>query len=166
MLELDERRRAALPELEELRARRNAAADAIARAKRAGEDAAAAIAEQRELGARERELTQALAALEAELDAALLPLPNLPDPAAAPGPEDEVVRVLGEAGLGGLRVDDPEPPFPPRDHLELAGAMIDMEPAARLSGTRFAYLKGDLVLLELALVRWVLESCAATASSR
>ena len=44
--------------------------------------------------------------------------------------------------------------------------MIDMERAARLSGARFAYLKGDLVLLELALVRWALGSCAGTASSR
>ena len=43
------------------------------------------------------------------------------------------------------------------DHLELAGAMIDMEAGARLAGSRFAYLKGDLVLVELALVRWALE---------
>ena len=53
-----------------------------------------------------------------------------------------------------------EPPafaFEPRDHLDLAGSRIDMERAARLSGSRFAYLKGDLVLLELALVRWTLE---------
>ena len=48
-------------------------------------------------------------------------------------------------------------PFEPRDHLELAGAMIDMDRGANLSGARFAYLKGDLVMLELALVRWVLE---------
>ncbi|MHB8531275.1 MAG: serine--tRNA ligase, partial [Solirubrobacteraceae bacterium] len=48
-------------------------------------------------------------------------------------------------------------PFAPRDHLELAGSRIDMDRAARLSGARFAYMKGDLVLLELALVRWVLE---------
>ncbi|MEA2388789.1 MAG: seryl-tRNA synthetase, partial [Thermoleophilaceae bacterium] len=47
--------------------------------------------------------------------------------------------------------------FEPRDHLELAGPAIDMERAARLSGTRFAYLLGDLVLLELALVRWAVE---------
>src|SRR3984885_13662925 len=46
--------------------------------------------------------------------------------------------------------------FTPRDHLELAGERIDMDRAANLSGTRFAYLKGDLVMLELALVRWVL----------
>ena len=51
----------------------------------------------------------------------------------------------------------PELDFAPRDHLELAGDMIDTERAARLSGTRFAYLKGELVMLELALVRWALE---------
>ncbi len=107
VIELDERRRALIPQLEELRARRNAAADAIAQAKRSGEDTAAAIAEQRELGAREKELARELAAVEAELDAALLPLPNLPDPTAAPGPEDELVRVVGEAGLGGLAVGGP-----------------------------------------------------------
>jgi seryl-tRNA synthetase len=193
VIELDERRRALIPQLEELRARRNAAADAIAQAKRAGEDADAAIAEQRELGASEKELAQGLAAVEAELDAALLPLPNLPDPTAAPGPEDELVRVVGEAGLGGLAVGGPGgsdsgvggagmegagvggpgpsglgvggvaggPQFPPRDHLELAGSLIDMDHAAKLSGARFAYLKGDLVMLELALVRWVLEKLRA-----
>jgi seryl-tRNA synthetase len=194
VIELDERRRALIPQLEELRARRNAAANAIAQAKRAGEDAAAAIAEQRELGAREKELTQGLTVVEAELDAALLPLPNLPDPTAAPGPEDELVRVVGAAGLGGLAVGEPGvgglavgepeaggtgagelgvdgpsvgelgaagPQFPPRDHLELAGSLIDMDHAAKLSGARFAYLKGDLVMLELALVRWVLEKLRA-----
>ncbi len=77
------------------------------------------------------------------------PLPNLPDPTAAPGPEDELVREVGG--------DPREFGFEPRDHLELAGAMIDMDRAAKLSGARFAYLKGDLVMLELALVRWALE---------
>jgi seryl-tRNA synthetase len=148
VIELDERRRAAIPELEALRARRNAAAEVIAQAKRDGGDAAEAIAEQRELGAREKQLSQQLAAVEVQLDAALAPLPNLPDPTAAPGPEDELVRVVGEP---------PALAFPARDHLELAGALIDMDRAANLSGSRFAYLKGDLVMLELALVRWALE---------
>jgi seryl-tRNA synthetase len=148
VIELDGRRRAAIPELEALRASRNAAAEAIAQAKRDGGDAAAAIAEQRELGTREKELTQQLAVVEEELNAALAPLANLPDPTAAPGPEDELVRVVG---------DPPALSFPARDHLELAGALIDMDRAANLSGSRFAYLKGDLVMLELALVRWALE---------
>jgi seryl-tRNA synthetase len=148
VVELDESRRALIPELEELRARRNGAAEGIAQAKRAGEDAAAAIAEQRELGTREKQFARELGAVEEELQAALEPLPNLPDPTAAPGPEDELVRAVGEL---------PTFAFEPRDHLELAGDAIDMDRAARLSGSRFAYLKGDLVMLELALVRWVLE---------
>jgi seryl-tRNA synthetase len=145
---LDTSRRALIPDLEELRARRNAAADAIAKAKRAGEDADAAIAEQRELGTREKLIARELGVVEEELQGVLASLPNLPDPTAAPGPGDELVREVGEL---------PKLDFEPRDHLELAGEGIDMDRAARLSGSRFAYLKGDLVMLELALVRWVLE---------
>src|SRR5204862_487528 len=44
-----------------------------------------------------------------------------------------------------------------RDHLELLGWMVDMEAGARLSGSRFAYLRGPVVLLEFALARWALE---------
>jgi seryl-tRNA synthetase len=148
VVQLDTSRRALIPDLEELRARRNAAADAIAKAKRAGEDADAAIAEQRELGTCEKLIARELGVVEEELQGVLASLPNLPDPTAAPGPEDELVREVGEL---------PKLDFEPRDHLELAGEGIDVDRAARLSGARFAYLKGDLVMLELALVRWVLE---------
>jgi seryl-tRNA synthetase len=148
VLELDGRRRALIPRLEELRASRNAAAEAIARAKRAGEDASEAIASQRKLGGREKELSRELVEIEERLQAALVPLPNLPDPTAAPGPEDEVVKLVGEPRVQGDGA---------RDHLELAGPMIDMDHAAKLSGARFAYLRGDLVMVELALVRYALE---------
>jgi seryl-tRNA synthetase len=84
---------------------------------------------------------------EEQLHAKLALLPNLPDPSAAPGPEDEVLREVGEVQARA---------YAPRDHLELAGEMIDMERAARLSGSRFAYLKGELVALELALVSYSL----------
>ncbi len=148
VVQLDASRRALIPELEQLRAGRNAAAEAIAQAKRAGEDADGAIAEQRELGTREKQFARELGVVEEELQAVLQSLPNLPDPTAAPGPEDELVREVGEI---------PTFAFEPHDHLELAGDGIDMDRAAHLSGARFAYLKGDLVMLELALVRWVLE---------
>ncbi len=157
VLELDARRRALIPSLEELRASRNAAAEAIAQAKRAGEDASEAIARQREVGSREKELSRELAEVEEQLHSALAPLPNLPDPTAAPGPEDELVKVVGEPRIGAGAGLDGERAAGVRDHLELAGSMIDMEHAATLSGTRFAYLKGDLVMVELALVRFVLE---------
>ncbi len=143
VLALDEERRSILPGLESLRAEKNRASDAIAAAKRAGEDAAEAIAAMREVSSREKELEARLAEVERRLDSALASLPNLPDPSAAD--EDTVVREVGEAGRTG------------RDHLELAGPLIDMDAAARVSGSRFAYLKGELVLLELALVRWALE---------
>ena len=102
----------------------------------------------RGVAARVKELERELGVVELDLEQALAPLPNLPDPTAAPGPEDELVREVGQIK---------PPAFEPRDHLELAGEMIDMDRGARLSGARFAYLKGDLVMLELALVRWVLE---------
>ena len=148
VLDLDAQRRALIPRVEELRASRNAAAERIAQAKRAGEDAAEAIALQREAGASEKRLSRELAEVEERLRDALAPLPNLPDPTAAPGPEDELVKLVGEPRVGASGV---------RDHLELAGSMIDMDRAAKLSGARFAYLKGDLVMVELALVRFALE---------
>jgi seryl-tRNA synthetase len=143
VVELDERRRAILPELEALRGRQNEASRAIAAAKAAGEDGADAIAAMQDVAAQAKRLDEELARVEAELDAALKQLPNLPDPAAPD--EDTVLREVGEAGREG------------RDHLELAGPRIDMERAARLSGSRFAYLRGDLVMLEFALVQWALQ---------
>jgi len=147
VIALDGRRRALLPELEGLRAEQNEANGRI----RAAADAAERereIAAMREVASRAKELERELGEVESSLQTALAPLPNLPDPTAAPGPEDELVREVGPV---------PELDFAPRDHLELAGERIDMDRGARLSGARFAYLKGDLVMLELALVRWVLE---------
>jgi len=147
VIELDRSRRELLPQLEGLRAEQNEANARIRSAKDPSERERE-IAAMRGVAARAKELEQELGEVERELQEALVPLPNLPDPSAAPGPEDELVREVGAVA----QLD-----FPPRDHLELAGEMIDMDRAARLSGARFAYLKGDLVMLELALVRWVLE---------
>src|SRR5581483_6608565 len=95
------------------------------------------------LAARGRDLSDEEAAVRSQRDAQLAGLPNLPSPDAPT--EDTVLREEGEAGRTG------------RDHLELAGPRIDMERGARLSGSRFAYLLGDLVMLEFALVRFALE---------
>ena len=149
-LALDERRRELLGALEGLRAQRNAASEEIARAKRSGEDAAEQIAAMREVGGEEKRVAGELEAVRSELDPLLAALPNPPE-VDAPD-EDTVVREVGEAR---------SPVAEPRDHLELAGPRIDMESAARLSGSRFAYLRGELVLLELALVRWALERVGA-----
>ena len=121
--------------------------------RKGGGDPAEARALRHEL----KRLEQDLAAVEAEIDQVLPGLPNLPDPSAPDGETEEDAEVLREVG------DRPELDFEPRDHLELGVALgvIDMESAARASGSRFAYLKGDLVRLELALVALALEKTGA-----
>ncbi len=141
-LELDERRRALLPELEELRRAKNEASKRIGELQRSGEDATAAIGEVKGASAREKELADELRVVEERRAGALASMPNLPDPAAPA--EDEVLREEGEAGRPG------------RNHVELLGEHLDMTAGARVAGSRFAYLKGPLVRLELALVQWAL----------
>jgi seryl-tRNA synthetase len=137
VLELDERWRTATTELEQLRSEQNAASRSLR---------GAPSPEQREqlasLAARGRALSDAETHLRTERDEALRGLPNLPQPEAPDA--DTVLREVGDAGATG------------RDHLELAGPRIDMERGARLSGSRFAYLRGELVLVELALVNYAM----------
>ena len=142
-LEADSRRRELLPALEGARADQNAASERIGEEKRAGGDAADAIAAMREVAPRVKAMEAELGEVEVVRDAAMAALPNLPDP-SAPG-EEQVLREVGAAGATGA------------DHLELLGGLVDVEAGARVAGSRFAYLKGPLVLLELALVRWALE---------
>ena len=138
VLELDEQWRALTTQLEQLRSEQNAASKALK---------GAPSPEQREqlaqLSARGRALSDDETRLRSERDTALTSLPNLPSDDAPD--QDTVLKEVGEGKPSG------------RDHLELAGPRIDMERGARLSGSRFAYLRGDLVLLELALVRYAME---------
>src|SRR3954452_5582833 len=142
-LDLRSRINALKPELEDARAARNAGSQKIAQAKRAGEDATGAIEEMQRVSARAKELEPEIARLEEELGLLQATLPTPPDPSAAD--EDNVLREWGQRREGG------------RDHLELAGPLIDMEAGSKVAGARFGYLKGALVLHELALLRSTLE---------
>jgi seryl-tRNA synthetase len=150
LLELDRKRRELLPQVEDRRAQKNRVSDDIARAKRAGEDAQGAIEESSRLGEEIKSLEQELARIDERIQELLATLPNLPDPTAPDGDSEEDAEVLRVVG------DPPEFDFEPRDHLDLGIELgvIDMESAARASGSRFAYLKGDLVRLEMALVQF------------
>jgi seryl-tRNA synthetase len=138
VLELDERRRGLQTQVEERRAQR----------KRGGEDREQARALREEI----KDLEQELASVDAEIERVLPALPNLPDPTAPDGEAEEDAEVLREVGRPRQFA------FEPRDHLELGTALgvIDMETAAKASGARFAYLKGDLARLELALVQFAM----------
>jgi seryl-tRNA synthetase len=157
LLRLDARRRELLPEVEARRARRNEASDAIAAAKRDGADAEAEIAAMRELGGEIKKLEAELGEVEAALEELGGTLPNIPEDEAPDGDAEDDAVVLREVG------ERPDFDFEPRDHLELAGALglIETEKAAQASGARFAYLLGDLVLAELALIRLAVEIVGA-----
>ena len=136
-----------------MRAERNVASEEIGAAKREGGDAAEAIARMREVSSRIKELEGELAEVVGERDDLAARIPNPPDPDAPDGDTDEDAVVLREVG------ERPAFDFEVRDHLDLglAHGLIDTEKAAALSGSRFAYLLGDLVLVELALIRYAVE---------
>jgi seryl-tRNA synthetase len=138
VLELDAGWRSLRAELEALRAEQNRASRG-----RMGPPTPEERQQLASLAARGRALSDEENAIRDERDRELAALPSLPS-AEAPD-QDTVLREVGQAGATG------------KDHLELAGDRIDMERGARTSGSRFAYLRGDLVMLELALVRYGLE---------
>ncbi len=138
VLELDERWRALTADAEEVRAVLNRASRG-----RKGAPTPQEREQLATLSGRGRALSDEVSAVQAERDAALASLPNLP---AEDAPDaDQVLKEVGEAGATG------------RDHLELAGERIDIARAARMSGSRFAYLLGDVALLEIALVSYALQ---------
>jgi len=142
---LDTLWREATQAAEALRAEQKAASEEVADGKREGRDVSGTLEHLKVLSGEVKSRGEQAREAETELQDLLRTLPNLPDPTAAE-PEDEVLRVVGEASRRPSG----------RDHLELAGERIDMERGARLSGARFPILRGDLVMLELALVQWVL----------
>jgi seryl-tRNA synthetase len=137
VLELDKRWRALTTQLEELRAEQNRASKG-----RKGPPTPEEREQLASLAARGRELSDEENAVREQRDAQLASLPSLPSDEAPL--EDTVLREVGNASKTG------------RDHLELAGPRIDMEAGARTSGSRFTYLRGDLVMLELALVQYAM----------
>ncbi len=141
LIGLDGAWREATQAAEALRAEQKSASEQVAKGKRMGTGVEDLLAKLKQISGEVKVLSEQARAHEAALQELLRALPNVPDPSAAE-PEDEVVRVVGEATKTG------------RDHLELAGGRIDMARGAQLSGSRFAYLRGDLVMLELALVQW------------
>ncbi len=153
LLALDARRRELLPEVETAQAERKALSKKIGEAKQAGEDAKELMAEVGGLKEKIESGKEELEKVDADLARLAASLPNLPDPDSPDGMTEEDAVVIREVG------ERPGFDFEPRDHLEIGTelGLIDMEAGARLSGSRFAYLKGDLVLLELALVRFALE---------
>ncbi len=150
---LEERRKAAQVESDRLRAERNASAKAVGMAKGRGEDAAPLLARgevlARELGAAERELT----AVQEELESGQLALPNLLHVSVPDGRGEDDNREV-------RRWSEPRRfEFEPQDHVQLGEKLggLDFEAAARISGARFAVIRGQLCCLHRALAQFMLD---------
>jgi seryl-tRNA synthetase len=102
-----------------------------------------------------QKLEQQLAVAEGRRKELLDRVPNPPDEATPDGFTEEHAVEIRRWG------DPPSFDFDVRDHLELAAGGIDVERAARVSGSRFAYRIGEIALLELALYRLALERLGA-----
>jgi len=155
LLELDERRRRLTTEVEDLRAEQNRVSKIVGTA--SGEERDRLIASVREVADRLKALEPELAGAEEELRALLARIPNVPHesvPVGATDEDNDLVREVGEPRSFG---------FQPRDHVDLGEALglLDLERAARVSGSRFVYLTGAAVLLEFALVRLCLDRLMA-----
>ena len=152
ILELDERRRALLAEVETLRAERNRVSKVIPRT----QDAQAKremIAAMRAVGDRITSLEADLGPVQARLDQALLEVPNMPHPSVPIGPDEShnvVVRTVG---------DIPELGFEPRPHWELGTdlGLIDFDRGVKISGSRFYLLRGGAARLQRALIAWMID---------
>ncbi len=146
---LEERRKRLQVQADELRNERNTRSKAIGRAKAAGEDVAPLLAEVADLGDRLKAAEAELATVQEELEAALYDLPNLLD-ASVPDGADE------NANLEVRRWGEPRSfEFTPKDHVDLD--LLDFEAAAKISGARFAVMRGAVARLHRALIQFMLD---------
>jgi seryl-tRNA synthetase len=150
---LDAERRAALTEVERLKAERNEASKRIGQAIKSGEDVTVMKEQVRRGGEAIAELDRRSSALEAELAALMMTIPNRPHESVPIGTDaaaNRVERVWGQP---------PQFDFSPRDHVELGeqGAYLDFERAAKITGARFALLTGFGARLERALTQFMLD---------
>lgn len=151
LAELDVLRREKRSEAEGLRAEQKEIGATIA--KLDGREKADAIARAGELADRYKALLGEADDLDREFDETWIQLPNMTDPTAADGLDEDDAEEVSSFG---------EPPsfdFDVRDHLDLGVALgvLDTERAAKVSGSRFGYILGDLAMAEFALVRYAMD---------
>jgi seryl-tRNA synthetase len=157
---LESRRKSVQTETENLQAQRNSLARQIGSLKAKGEDASAVMAESQAIPVRLKALEAELSAIQSQLAEMLMAIPNLPHDSVPPGQDEqgnvEVSRWVPHSdpqtgnpqGLG----------FDPLDHVAIGERIgLDFETAAKLSGARFAFLKGPIAKLHRALAQFMLD---------
>jgi seryl-tRNA synthetase len=154
VLAIDELKRAAITEFEQLRAEQNLLSKSVGAAK--GDEKAALLANAKELADKVKAADAKRAEIEAQADALAMVISNILDPDAPIGGEEDFVVI---EHVGTPR-DFAAAGFEPKDHVELGKLLgaIDTERGAKVSGSRSYYLTGVGALLEFALVNYAITS--------
>jgi len=152
ILELDKERRDILQIVEKLRAEQNRASHAIS-AEKDEKEKKGLISEMRDVKKNLQDNEGTFQKIEKELSGLLKLVPNIPFDDVPVGEDESANVVLREVGK------KPKFAFDAKDYLTIAQHhdWIDIERAAKVSGSRFGYIKGDLALLEFAIVRYAMD---------
>ena len=153
IIEIDQRRREIIQEVETLRNERNTVSEIIAAAKKEKKDASIEISRMKEVSQKIKELDTRREEIEATLRDLLLRIPNIPDETVKEGkdPSDNVeIKRWGES---------PQFDFEPKPHWEIGEKLgiLDFERGAKITGARFTLLKGAGALMERALINFMLD---------
>lgn len=151
VLVVDERRRALITQVEQLRAQRAETSRKIG--KQSPAERATLVAAMRAVGDQIASLEEQLTAVEAEFEDRMLRLPNLPHPAVPVGPDEHANVVVRSEGA------EPTFDFTPKPHWEIGEALglIDFARGVKMSGSRFYVLYGAGAQLQRALIQWMLD---------
>jgi seryl-tRNA synthetase len=152
VVELADRRSALIQELDELKAEQNRMAKSIGREKDP-EARERLIAGSREMKQQIPQKEAELHEVETRLREEQLKIPNMTHPDSPIGKDDSENVEIRRSG------EIPNFPFGPKDHVQLGEALgiIDFEAGAKTTGSKFYFLRGDAVLLELGLIRYALD---------
>ncbi len=151
LLELDTERRRMLTDLQSMQSERNRKGIEVSELKKAGKDAAEIIKGLEQLKARIAEIEKILPENEERVEGLLQALPNIMHKDVPKGKSDEDNPEISRHGEIRKKNSEPHEAI-----LERLG-MLDVESAAKVAGSRFYYLKGDLVLLEQSLGRFAID---------
>ena len=150
--ELEERRKSVQKKTEELQARRNSLSKDIGMMKKNGEDASELLAQAAAIPGELKALEDELEEIREKLHDLMLRVPNLPSPTTPIG-KDETENVEVRR-WGTPRTFD----FPVKDHVDVGAPLgLDFDTAAKLSGARFAFMRGEVAHLHRALAQFMLD---------
>ncbi|MBW8833213.1 MAG: serine--tRNA ligase [Burkholderiales bacterium] len=150
---LESERKTIQTRTEELQARRNSLSKQIGQLRSKGEDSSAAMAEVGGIADELKASADRLEVIQTDLSAMLMAVPNLPHDSVPVGADEN-------ANVEVRRVGTPRSfDFEPRDHVDLGGPLgLDFDTGAKLSGSRFTFLRGPMAKLHRALAQFMLDT--------